>query len=44
VRTKFRLFGEMVERGKLGGGKRLEEAPYWGTSQFVFIAVYNYDD
>jgi len=28
LRTNFRVFGEMVERGKLESGKRLEEAPY----------------
>ena len=33
-----------MERGKMGSGKRLEETPYWGTSKFVFIAVYAYDD
>jgi hypothetical protein len=38
------VFGKTVERGRMGNGKRLEEAPYRGTSQFVFIAVYDYDD
>jgi hypothetical protein len=38
------VFGKEVGRGEMGSGKRLVEAPYWGTSQFVFIAVYDYDD
>jgi hypothetical protein len=31
IRALFRMFGKTVERGRMGSGKRLEEAPYGGT-------------